>query len=44
MDAYLTDWLEYKHRMRQGQERNPPSVVVRLRAFKTAQHNAPTDP
>jgi uncharacterized protein (DUF433 family) len=44
MDAYLTDWLEYGQRMRQEQERHPPPVVVRLRALKTAQHNAPTTP
>jgi uncharacterized protein (DUF433 family) len=44
MYAYLTDWLEYGQRMRQEQGRNPPPVVVRLRALKTAQHNAPTNP
>jgi uncharacterized protein (DUF433 family) len=34
MDAYVTDWLEWGQRMREEQERNPPPVVVRLRALK----------
>ena len=34
MDAYMTDWLEWGQRMREEQERNPPPVVVRLRASK----------
>ena len=35
MDAYITDWLEWGQHMRAEQERNPPPVVVRLRALKT---------
>jgi uncharacterized protein (DUF433 family) len=34
MDAYITDWLEWGQHMRAEQERNPPPVVVRLRALK----------
>ncbi len=34
MDAYITDWLEWGQHMREEQERNPPPVVVRLRALK----------
>ena len=34
MDAYMTDWLEWGQRVREEQERNPPPVVVRLRALK----------
>jgi uncharacterized protein (DUF433 family) len=34
VEAYIADWLEYGHRMRAEQDRNPPPVVVRLRALK----------
>ncbi len=34
IDAYMTDWLEWGQHMREEQERNPPPVVVRLRALK----------
>ena len=34
VNAYLEDWLEWGRRMREEQERNPPPVVVRLRALK----------
>ena len=34
IDAYVTNWLEYGRRMRAQQDRNPPPVVVRLRALK----------
>jgi uncharacterized protein (DUF433 family) len=34
MDAYVADWLAWGQRMREEQERNPPPVVVRLRALK----------
>ena len=40
IDAYLTDWLEYGRRMRDEQERNPPPVVVRLRALKAERQEA----
>jgi len=40
IDAYLTDWLEYGRRMREEQERNPPPVVVRLRALKAERQEA----
>ncbi len=41
IDAYLTDWLEYGRRMREEQDRNPPPVVVRLRALKAERREAP---
>ncbi len=34
VDAYLADWLEWSHRAREAQERNPPPVVLRLRQVK----------
>ena len=34
MDVYIADWLAWGQRMREEQERNPPPVVVRLRALK----------
>jgi len=34
IDAYVADWLEYGRRMREEQDRNPPPIVVRLRALK----------
>jgi len=40
IDAYLTDWLEYGRLMREDQERNPPPVVVRLRALKAERQEA----
>jgi uncharacterized protein (DUF433 family) len=33
IEAYLVDWLAYGQRMREEQERNPPPVIVRLRAL-----------
>jgi uncharacterized protein (DUF433 family) len=35
VDAYMADWLEYGRRMREKQDRNPPPIVVQLRALKT---------
>ena len=40
VEAYVKDWLEWGERMRAEQDRNPPPVVVRLRALKTQQHKA----
>jgi uncharacterized protein (DUF433 family) len=37
VEAYLLDWLEYGRQAREEQERNPPPVVVRLRAHKNRQ-------
>lgn len=34
IDAYITDWLEWGRQAREKQGRNPPPVVVRLRALK----------
>lgn len=38
--AYLEDWLEWGRRMREEQDRNPPPVVVRLRALKAEREKA----
>jgi len=40
IDAYMTDWLEYGRRMREEQDRNPPPVVVHLRALKAERQEA----
>ena len=34
VESYLTGWLEYGRRMREQQEKNPPPVVLKLRALK----------
>ena len=39
IDAYIADWLEYGRRMREDQDRDPPPIIVRLRALK-AKHKA----
>lgn len=41
IDAYMTDWLEYSRRVREEQDRNPPPIVVRLRALKAERQKAP---
>lgn len=40
IDTYMTDWLEYSHQAREEQDRNPPPVVVRLRALKAERQKA----
>lgn len=40
VEAYIVDWLEYGRRMREEQDRNPPPVVVRLRALKAERQKA----
>jgi uncharacterized protein (DUF433 family) len=40
IEAYIADWLEYGRRMREEQDRNPPPVVVRLRALKAERKKA----
>jgi uncharacterized protein (DUF433 family) len=40
VEAYIADWLEYGRRMRAEQDRNPPPVVVRLRALKAESQRA----
>lgn len=40
INAYLEDWLEHGRRMREEQERNPPPVVVKLRALATQHRQA----
>ena len=40
IEAYIADWLEYGRRMREAQDRNPPPVVVRLRALKAERQKA----
>ena len=34
IDAYLTDWLAWSHRMREEQRKNPPPFIEKLRQFK----------
>ncbi len=34
IEAYMTEWLAFGERMRAEQAKNPPPVVVRLRALK----------
>ena len=34
VSAYLTDWLEWSHRVREEQRRNPPPVVAKLMKLK----------
>ena len=41
MDAYVADWLEYGRRMREAQDRDPPPIVVRLRALKAEKQRTP---
>jgi uncharacterized protein (DUF433 family) len=40
IEAYIADWLEYGRRMREEQDRNPPPVIVRLRALKADRQKA----
>lgn len=42
IEAYISDWLAWGQKMRQEQERNPPPVVVRLKALK-AEHQKVAD-
>jgi hypothetical protein len=35
VEAYLTDWLEWSHRMREEQARHPTPDILRLREIKT---------
>ncbi|OUL36040.1 hypothetical protein BV372_09090 [Nostoc sp. T09] len=34
VSAYMTDWLEWSHRMQEEQRRNPSPVVAKLIKFK----------
>jgi uncharacterized protein (DUF433 family) len=38
--AYIEEWLEWGRRMREEQDRNPPLVVLRLRALKAEREKA----
>ena len=40
VDAYIASWLEYGRRMREEQDRDPPPIVVRLRALKAERQRA----
>jgi uncharacterized protein (DUF433 family) len=42
--AYLTDWLAYGRRMREEQDRNPPPVIVKLRAAAAQRQRAEAPP
>ena len=32
--AYITDWLEWSHRMREAQRKNPPPFIEKLQRLK----------
>lgn len=34
VSAYLTDWLEWSHRVREEQKSNPPPFIEKLRKIK----------
>lgn len=36
VSKYIADWLEWGHKMREEQKRNPPPVVQRLMKIKAA--------
>ena len=40
VNTYLEDWLEHGRRMREEQKRNPPPVVVKLRALAAQRQRA----
>ncbi len=40
LDAYLADWLAFGGEARAAQERNPPTIVEKLRQLKAAQQAA----
>jgi uncharacterized protein (DUF433 family) len=40
VEAYLTDWLEWSHRMREEQARNPTPDILRLRQIKAEREAA----
>jgi uncharacterized protein (DUF433 family) len=42
--AYLEDWLEHGKRMREEQERNPPPVIIKLRAVAAQRRRATDNP
>lgn len=41
LDAYMKEWLEYGQSMRAKQEKNPPPIVIRLRALKAKHEKTP---
>ncbi|MCL4393529.1 MAG: DUF433 domain-containing protein [Chloroflexi bacterium] len=42
VEAYVKGWLEWGEHMREEQRRNPPPVVVRLRALKAQRQKTQT--
>ena len=42
VETYLADWLAWGRRMRAEQDRNPPPVVIRLRALRKEQQESPS--
>jgi uncharacterized protein (DUF433 family) len=40
VDRYLTEWLEWGHRMREEQKRNPTPGILRLRQLKAEREAA----
>jgi len=41
VETYVKDWLEWGEQMRAEQRRNPPPVVLHLRAWQTEREQAP---
>ncbi|NCO41785.1 MAG: hypothetical protein COZ06_04185 [Armatimonadetes bacterium CG_4_10_14_3_um_filter_66_18] len=37
VDRYLTEWLEWGHRMREEQKRNPTPLMLKIRQIKAEQ-------
>ena len=40
VEAYLTDWLEWSHRVREEQARHPTPAILRLRQIKAEREAA----
>lgn len=40
IDTYMAEWLEYGRRMRSEQEKNPPPIIIKLRAIKEKRDKA----
>lgn len=38
IDKYMTDWLEFGRKRRIEQDKNPPPIIIKLRALQQQQH------
>jgi uncharacterized protein (DUF433 family) len=34
LDQYMIDWLQFGQKMREAQDKNPPPIIIKLRAMK----------